>query len=163
MCTDIEKFVKNCQLCQAAKANNKQYMKILATEAETVLWRTVCVDIASFDKQKILSIIDSVTRWLELITLEDKTSDNVAKKFDTVWLCWYSRPAKCIYDNDTEFIDKEFQEILDAYSIKAVITTVKNLQANSTLERTYQVIENILYIIQIKDWEISLYTAAFTI
>lgn len=84
MCTDIEKFVKNCQLCQAAKANNKQYMKILATEAETVLWRTVCVDIASFDKQKILSIIDSVTRWLELITLEDKTSDNVAKKFDTV-------------------------------------------------------------------------------
>ena len=36
-----------------------------------------------------------------------------------------------------EFIGNKFQELLESYAIKSVLTTVKNLQANGVVERMH--------------------------
>jgi hypothetical protein len=49
-----------------------------------------------------------------------------------------------LHNNGTEFVSAEFQELLQSYGIKSKLTTVKNPQANGILERTHQVIGNLL-------------------
>jgi transposase InsO family protein len=49
-----------------------------------------------------------------------------------------------LHDNGTEFVSAKFQELLQSYGIKSKLTTVKNPQANGILERTHQVIGNLL-------------------
>ena len=76
--------------------------------------------------------------------LKNKESITVTRSLDQVWLCRYPRPVDCLHDNGTEFVSAEFQELLQSYGIKSKLTTVKNPQANGILERTHQVIGNLL-------------------
>jgi transposase InsO family protein len=81
---------------------------------------------------------------MEIVALKNKESITVARSLDQVWLCRYPRPVDCLHDNGTEFVSAEFQELLQSYGIRSKLTTVKNPQANGILERTLQVIGNLL-------------------
>jgi transposase InsO family protein len=87
-------------------------------------------------------MIDLSTKVLKLIVVSDKESRTVAHAFDRSWLCRYPRPLICLHDKGTKFTGIEFQELLQSYGIKAVITTTANPQTNAILECTHQVIMN---------------------
>ena len=55
----------------------------------------------------------------------------------------YPRPHKVVFDNGYEF-KQEFTPLLKEFYIKPVLTSVKNLQANATVEWLHQVILNML-------------------
>ena len=63
--------------------------------------------------------------------------------FDQNWLCQYPRPSAVIYDNGSEFSSK-FEELLESYGILPRLSTVKNPQTNSIVERSHQVIADAL-------------------
>ena len=86
---------------------------------------------------KALTIVDKATGWPEVVGITNKQSENIAKLFDQVWLCRYPKPRRVIYDNGSEFIGFEFQEMLHSFGIEPVPTTVKNPQANSPVERMH--------------------------
>jgi hypothetical protein len=88
--------------------------------------------------------MDLNTHFMEIVALKNKESITVACSLDQVWLCRYPRPVDCLHDNGTEFVSAEFQELLQSYGIRSKLTTVKNPQANGILERTHQVIGNLL-------------------
>ena len=46
-------------------------------------------------------------------------------------------PRKVVYDNGSEFLGYNFQELLDSYRIEGQPTTVKNPQANSLIKRLH--------------------------
>jgi hypothetical protein len=73
-----------------------------------------------------LTMIDPSTNLLELIVVLDKESRTLAHAFDHSWLCHYPRPLICLHDKGTKFTGIEFQELLQSYGIKAVITTTAN-------------------------------------
>ncbi len=59
---------------------------------------------------------------------------------------WFSRYPHCwyiIYDNGSKF-KLHFQSLCNTYGIKCKLTSVKNLQANATLERIHAVLGNML-------------------
>jgi hypothetical protein len=90
----------------------------------------------------ILAIVDACTKWTEFVRIESASSIATAKAFDKEWLCRYPRPSECCHDNGNKFVGIEFQELLDSYGIKSKLTTVKNLQANAIVERTFGVLGN---------------------
>ena len=67
--------------------------------------------------------------WMDRID-DDEKQDSQA----CCYLVWYPRPEYVVYDNGSEFIQWEFQEMLNSYGITPVPTTVKNPQANSVIE-----------------------------
>ena len=71
------------------------------------------------------------------------------------WLCRYPCPKQVIFDNGGESTGREFQELLDSYGIKAIPTTVKNLRANSHVERMHLTMGDILRtkVFEGDDWE----------
>ena len=63
---------------------------------------------------------------------------------DSEWFCCYPCPLYIIHNNGTEFVETEFQELLESYGVKSKSTTVKNQQANGVHERVHLLMAEML-------------------
>ena len=84
-----------------------------------------------------LTVIDPVTNLTELVRIEDKTAEHIARKFAYTWLSRYSWPQRCIHGNRGEFTGFEFQKLLEQCSIKDVPTTSRNPMSNAICEQMH--------------------------
>ena len=75
-----------------------------------------------------LTMIDTDTNLTEACTIQQKTSQHVAMKFENTWLSRYPKPMRCIHDNGGEFI---------GHPLTDVPTTIKNPQANALIKQTH--------------------------
>jgi hypothetical protein len=151
----VESLVGTCDTYQKCKITAmKKYGKIpLPVSATISPWEEVHVDLigpwdvhynsssipgkGTIQKIQALTIIDKTTGWPEFIATQNKTSYHIAILFDSKWLCCYPRPARVVFNNGTEFVGQEFQELLDSYGIKPVPATVKNPRNNGVIERVH--------------------------
>ena len=116
---------------------------------------TVIRNIASLT---CMTIIELDTGWFEIanipmfdfeeVTIGNdeyiyKSSARVSQLFYNTWLCRYQRPRKLVFDNGSDF-KGYFTPLLKDFNIKAIVTSVKNLQSNAPVERVHQVILNML-------------------
>jgi hypothetical protein len=153
--------IKHCNTCQHYKTQRKKYghVPVLDKQHNANPWHSIAVDTigpwiilqsphSSKSKESMtlqaLTIIDLNTHLMEIVALKNKESITVARSLDQVWLCRYPRSVDCLHDNGTEFVSTKFQELLQSYGIRSKLTTVKNPQANGILERTHQIIGNLL-------------------
>ena len=142
-----------CEVCQKNKLLGAGYGELPQREAPLVPWSEVAVDLIGpwkidINGQEVefsaLTSIDMVTNLVELIRIENRTSNHVAQQFENSWLSRYPRPNRCVHDNGGEFIGWEFQQLLQQAGIADVPTTSRNPQANAVCERMHQTVGNIL-------------------
>jgi transposase InsO family protein len=93
---------------------------------------------------RALTVIDPVTNLVELVRLDNKTSEHVAQQYANTWLSRYPWPEACIHDNGGEFVGLPFQRLLEQCAIRSRATTARNPQANAICERMHQTVGNIL-------------------
>ncbi|MGH7974316.1 MAG: integrase catalytic domain-containing protein, partial [bacterium] len=158
----MKKHVQHCRQCQLLKKQRKKYGHLPPKKAENKPWHRLCVDLVGpyevntpSGKQvlKALTMIDPATSWFEIIEIPNKQAITVADLVDQQWSCRYPRPMKCEFDNGTEFVNNEFDELLQSYGIKPRPSTVKNPQANSILERVHQTLGNMLRTFELQKCE----------
>jgi hypothetical protein len=75
----------------------------------------------------VLTCLDPNTNFIKMIALTSKASILVARAFDQIWLCRCPRHLECIHDAGTEFMGFEFQELLQSYGIKPLVSTILKL------------------------------------
>jgi hypothetical protein len=95
-----------------------------------------------------LTIIDLVTNLVEIIRLDNKTTQHTSIQFVNTWLASYPKPTSCIYDQGGEFMEWPFQEMLVRHNIQRRPTTAKNPRANAICKRMHQSIGNNLWILR---------------
>jgi hypothetical protein len=86
----------------------------------------------------VLTCIDTASNIVELVRVDNKTSDHIRDKFAQTWLCQYPRPIHCVHDKGGEFIGSKFQWLLELFSIKYVCSTSKIPQFNAICEWMHQ-------------------------
>jgi transposase InsO family protein len=91
-----------------------------------------------------LTAIDNVTNLVELIRVDDKNLETIARKYAQCWLSRYPWPQRCAHDPGGEFTGPEFQTLLKNCHIKDVCTSAKNPQSNAVCERMHQTVGNVL-------------------
>jgi transposase InsO family protein len=150
MRTRIERQLKDCDICQQQKNNAREYGELPPREAEVAPWETVAVDLIGPWATKIpgreirfsaMTIIDTVTNYVEIARVDSKQPDHMAQTFCNAWLSRYPKPRVCISDGGGEF-KREFEEMLQRYGIKKQKTTARNPQGNSIIERLHQTMGN---------------------
>jgi hypothetical protein len=92
----------------------------------------------------VLTCIDMASNLVKLIRVDKKTVEHICDKFTQNWLCQYPCPVQCLHDKGGELIGKNFQWLLEIFSIKDVCSTSKNLQCNAIYERMHQTVNNVL-------------------
>lgn len=152
--SDLEQLENDlCKTCQKNKLLGAGYNHLSPRHASLVPWNEVMVDLISRWKVNIqdqelffnaLTCIDPITNLVEIIRIDNKTSEHISRQFENCWLNRYPRPNKCIHHNGGEFIGFEYQELLSRADIIDRPTTSRNSQANAVCERLHQTIANIL-------------------
>ena len=72
-----------------------------------------------------ITAIDTVTNLKELVRIDDKTSDNVSRKYAQCWLARYPWPQRCIHDPGGELTGIEFQTLLENVTLKTLVLAQK--------------------------------------
>jgi hypothetical protein len=109
----IEDVITKCDSCQKQKLVGKGYGHMAPQEAAAHPWQDVAVDLVGpwtltiiggyGHKFMALTIIDMVTNLVELVRLDNKTSEHVAMHFENTWLSRYPKLLHCIHDQGGEF------------------------------------------------------------
>ncbi len=69
----------------------------------------------------------------------DKSSDQIRRLVNKIWLCRYPQCCYLIYDKGSEF-KLHFETLFNSYGIKHKPTRIKNPQANAICEHVHQVL-----------------------
>ena len=151
----ITAYVQSCPSCQRNKRKQKKYGHLLPKEAEAEIWDKMCIDLIGPYKIrrkgkstlvcKCVTMIDPASGWFEIHQYDDKKSITVANIAEQEWFSRYPWPTQVTFDRGSEFIGKDFREMLvNDYGIKRKPITVRNPQANAIVERVHQVIANMI-------------------
>jgi hypothetical protein len=148
--------VFQCEHCQKYKLTCKGYGLLPERQVRIASWEEVAIDLigpwvvqvnGKPCKFNTLTCIDTASNLVELVRIDDKTSDHIRDKFAQTWLCQYPRPIRCVHDKGGKFIGSEFHWLLELFSINDVCSTSKNPQSNAICERMHQTVENVLRIL----------------
>jgi hypothetical protein len=97
---EVRSQVSRCKICQKMKRYSTNFVQLPAREATSVPWEQVLMDLISPWNIKVkghkkpvqfiaLTCIDPVLNLLEVGTVKDKTSKQVTKTFEHLWLSCY--------------------------------------------------------------------------
>ncbi|XP_037773447.1 uncharacterized protein K02A2.6-like [Penaeus monodon] len=92
----------------------------------------------------VLSIVDHLTRYLQLIPLPCKSAETVAEAFINNFVTLFGPPRVIQMDNGSEFCNRLFQQVCSIIQTKMSFTTVYHAQANGMIERTNRVVKDAL-------------------
>ena len=96
----IDRF--NCDYYQRNKLEGRGYGLLPEREVRSIPFEECAVDLIGpwivqvrgnpYEFSALTAIIDTVTNLVELVRIDDKTSDNVARKYEQCWLARYPWP-----------------------------------------------------------------------
>lgn len=82
-------------------------------------------------KNHILSMVDAGINLIEFALIATISSETYARQFDINWLWIYPRQEEVGFNNGSEFIGENFEELLRSYDIKSKPTNVKKPTAQA--------------------------------
>ena len=77
----------------------------------------------------LLTMVDTATWWSKFGPLLNHTTEAASKWLNKYWFSHIPWSRKVIYDNGSESLGYNFQELLESYGIKRLTAMVKNIQA----------------------------------
>ena len=137
---DVAEYVLSCDKCQKHKKSNYTGINPLAdTPNEGKFNNIIHVDLFGPVKGSptckfILTIIDSFTRWAEIVPLLNKSAEEVAEKIYHRWICRHSVPICIVSDCGTEFKNKILKNLEERLGVQGKFTSGWNPKANGLIE-----------------------------
>ena len=132
---DIENTVKNCRNCQMNK-NNPIKAPIHPWEWPNKTWVRIHLNYATpYHNKMFLIIVDSFSKWIDVILSSSATSDETIEKIRTVFVN-FGLPEQIVTDNGSAFTSKEFETFLQRNGIQQIRTAPYHAASNGQAERT---------------------------
>ena len=103
----------NCPVCQGQNLDGKGCRLLPMQDLKEQPFEEVVVDLIGPGlvqvrskpyKFNALTTIDTVTNLVEIVRIDNKTSEHISAKFAQAWMARYPWPKPCIHDNGGEFV-----------------------------------------------------------
>lgn len=101
------------------------------------------IDFAEYKRQSFLVIVDSYSKWLEVIPVKSTTSNNTIEKLRT-WFASAGIPEELVSDNGPQFTSVEFKDFVKHDGIKHTLVAPYHPQSNGLAERGVQILKKAL-------------------
>lgn len=147
---DIERYIENCLTCvQLAKQSRPE--PLVMTTLPDGPWQSLGIDFYSVGeiKEKLLVIADYYSRFLEVVIMNDTTSEATIGALGKVFekLGW---PTRIRSDNGPQFVSEVFKKWAETNGIQHDLTTPRFAQENGLVERYMKGITRTLSIAKIE-------------
>ncbi|VDI69231.1 Hypothetical predicted protein [Mytilus galloprovincialis] len=117
MYNDIQQYVQTCMQCQKAKPDAHKRPTPLQPLPVLDVFRRVHMDIlgpfrkSSGDYTHVLLIVDSFTKYMEILPMKNTGAKDVADLFYNQWICRYSAPDAILTDKGQNFMSNILKEL----------------------------------------------------
>jgi len=143
------KYVQSCPTCQRRKAVLRGRAPLAATPLATQSFEWVFVDLVDLPPAQngdryVMTIVDELTRFIQLVPLPTKDAHTVADALISHFTTLFGPPDTLISDNGTEFTGEYFREVCSLMGTKTRYTTPYNPASNGMVERCNRVIKDCL-------------------
>jgi transposase InsO family protein len=150
MMDDIESYASSCLQCQRRKAAHNKQAPIQVYEKTMRPFQRCHIDLTGpFVKtdrgmQYILIFKDSLTKWVEIFALPDKSAESVAEcLFDEI-LMRHGSPEVLISDQGTEFVNKIVKQLMKLLKVRRVTTSPYSPRADGLAEKAVGTFKDML-------------------
>ena len=127
--SDIEQMVKACPGCQSVQKEQPAVF-LHPWEHTARPWERVHLDFAGpFRGSYCLVMVDSHSKWPEVITMRDITSQSTILELAKIFARW-GNPVQLVTDNGAQLTSREFEDFLVKQGIKHIRVAPYRPQAN---------------------------------
>jgi len=147
MLSATKQYVNACLPCQKRRGSVKLNAPLSQIPVVTSPLDRISADLmdlhSSYNGNRyLLSIIDHMSRYLQLIPLPNKSAQTIADAFVEHYFTLFGVPRMLTTDSGSEFKNKLFSEVCDILSIKMHYTTPFYPQANGLVERSNRCVKD---------------------
>jgi len=141
MKSDVENFVRSCDLCQRVKINRNTPRSSGQLPQQHVPFKRLGVDVVGplpVTKEGFryfLFVICHASRWIEAVPLKVADTNNVLNAFYDNWLVRYGVPSEIVSDNAGVFDGAQANEFWLQKKIEKIVTSPYHQASNGLTER----------------------------
>lgn len=147
----IEEWVRRCSPCQETRPEMPR-APVHPWETTRAPWCRLHIDFAGpFQGKTFLIIVDSYSKWLEVIAVSSMTSLTVINALRRLFAT-HGLPDTVVSDNGPQFTSAEFREFLEANLIRHVTSAPFHPSTNGQAERMVRTTKEALSRIVQGDW-----------
>lgn len=147
----IEEWVRRCSPCQETRPEMPR-APVHPWETTRAPWCRLHIDFAGpFQGKTFLIIVDSYSKWLEVIAVSSMTSLTVINALRRLFAT-HGLPDAVVSDNGPQFTSAEFREFLEANLIRHVTSAPFHPSTNGQAERMVRTTKEALSRIVQGDW-----------
>ena len=160
---DVEAFVRKCKDCNVNKSHIKNRHPQIPYHAGNPMDRIHLDFLGPFPTSKngnkyILVMVDSFTKWLEVVPLPDQTAERTARTAVNEFFCRFGYPHEVLTDQGRNFESELFQKMCKLLKIHKKRTTAYRPSCNGQAERCNRTLMNAVrcFIESQDEWDIYL-------
>lgn len=136
---DIARYIRGCLICQRIRPGIETLQGQLKRKHDIEgAFEKIYVDIwsASYGGKlhKCLTVIDSLTRWAEVVEVQNETSDEIAIVLFKIWISRYGVPRIMVTDRGSSFTGDVFQRWCHLLGVQHIRTSPYHPQGNAFIE-----------------------------
>lgn len=140
---EVELEVAKCLICQEHQRTTKK-TKSPIWERPSVPWDTIHLDFAGpIGGQVMLVIVDAYTKWLEVRSVRNMSSESVIRELRNVFAT-FGVPRKVVTDNGTAFVSEESSMFYRKNGIIHITSAPYHPATNGQAERMVQELKRAL-------------------
>lgn len=133
---DIEDFIKQCYAC-ASMQNQPAAAPLHPWSWARNPWERIHIDYAELDKQHYLVVMDSFSKWIEVLPTKTTTAARTIELLRNLFAS-YGVPSEVVSDNGPQFISADFGNFLRMNGVKHIRTPPYHPASNGAAERAVQ-------------------------
>ena len=139
---EVECLVKWCEACALVK-NSSPEVPLHPWKWATRPWQRIHVDFAEFKGQMFLVVIDSFSKWLDVIPMTSTTAEKTVERLRTLFSTW-GIVEELVSDNGPQFVSHIFKTFMEANGIKHTLVPAYHPSSNGAAERSVAVLKKAL-------------------
>ena len=138
----LEKIIDGCEGCILRKRNPVR--PSVAFPLSNDFNQCVAMDLKIWNKQPILYMVDTFTRYTIGTLLKSKSPEEVISAMMIHWIRYFQKPQAVITDNGGEFTAEVIREACSKLDIKVHTTPAYSPHGNGTCEKAHDLVDTIL-------------------
>jgi len=148
--TDVRDYCRSCVTCQRRKSHPKRPSHPLQQDAIGEPMQKITLDLLGFDhatergNRYLLVVVDSLTKWVEAVPLQDERAETVAQALVEHIVCRLGFPAQLHSDQGRQFEAEIFQHMCELLGINKTRTTPYRPESDGQTERANRSIIDLL-------------------
>lgn len=141
MTGQVQKFLDQCLVCQKSKARLPKQAPLQSMPIAIRPNERVHIDLfgamrtSNAGNKFVMVMTDAFTKAVELVAIETKHAEVVARAFFERWICRYSAPEMILTDQGKEFCNKMLEELCRLWKIDKKRTSPFHPETNASAER----------------------------